>query len=116
MVFGPLSQDQKTPLKDFNFTYKVVGFCDDVKPAIISMDEFRIVNLGAKIFEQSSGCKLHHDPLSNKCKFLLLGRWIGTLNQEDIPLQYLRISEHLDMLGVQLTAKYNTTRKMNGKS
>ena len=78
------------------------------------MDEFRIIDLGAKMFELSSGCRLHRDPSSNKCKLLLLGRWISTLSQEDIPLPHLRISEHLIMLGVQLAAKFTTTRKLNG--
>ena len=72
-VLGPLNHDQKTPLKNFEYKYKVVGFCDDIKPAIITMDEFRIADLGASMFEKSSGCKLHRDPASNKCKFLPLG-------------------------------------------
>ena len=63
------------------------------------MEEFIIVDKGVKLFEESSGCRLHRDPASNKCKFLPRGRWIGTLNQEDIPLPHLRISEHIDMLG-----------------
>ena len=28
-----------------------------------------------KLFELSSGCKLHRNPASNKCKFLALGMW-----------------------------------------
>ena len=70
-------------MKCFKYNYKVVGFCNDIKPAIITMDKFRIADLGAKMFKKSSRYKLHHDPASNKYKFLPLGRWIGTLDQED---------------------------------
>ena len=38
-------------MPNFSFNYKVV---DDVKPVIATMDEFRIVDLGAKMFEISS--------------------------------------------------------------
>ena len=72
-VFAPLPQDARSPMPNFSFNYKVVGFCDDVKPAIATMDEFRIADLGAKMFEMSSVCRLHRDPKSNKCKLFLLG-------------------------------------------
>ena len=45
--------------------------------------------------------------------FLPLGRWKGTLCQEDLPVKYIVISEHLDMVGVKLKASYLQTRKIN---
>ena len=94
--------------------YKVIGYVDDVKPSITSMNEFRIVDAGSALFEKASGCVLHRDPLSGKVKFLPLGRWKGVLQQEDLPVKYINISEHLDMIGVELTSSASNTRKING--
>ena len=66
------------------------------------------------MFERSSGCKLHRDPSEEKCKFLPLGRWKGTLQQEDIPLPYMVLSDSLEMVGVELRATWVQTRKVNG--
>ena len=84
---------------------------DDIKPAITCMDEFKLVDTAMHLFENASGCKLHRDPSTKKCKFLALGRWRGTLEQEDIPCQYMTLSDHLDMLGVELRATWTQTRK-----
>ena len=54
------------------------------------------------------------DPDSNKRKVLLIGRWKGVLQQEDIPLAYLKITDHLDYLGCKLYADYVSTRRENG--
>ena len=86
---------------------------DDVKPSISSMHEFTIVDQGSAIFEAASGCVLHRDPTSGKVKFLPLGRWRGTLQQEDLPVRYIVMSEHLDMVGVKLMATAQKTRKIN---
>ena len=47
-------------------------------------------------------------------KFLPLGGWRGHLNQASIPVNYITISDHLDMIGVELRATYSQTRKFNG--
>ena len=57
---------------------------------------------------------MHRDPTAGKCKFLALGRWRGTLMQEDLPCNFFSLSDHLDMLGVTLKATYMSTRKANG--
>ena len=49
-----------------------------------------------------------------KCKFLTLGRWRNTLQQADIPVNYMTLSDHLDMVGVTLMASWTKTRKANG--
>ena len=36
------------------------------------------------------------------------------MSQEDIPLRYLLISESLEMIGVELKATWQQTRKANG--
>ena len=76
------------------------------------MAEFLTVD--STLFEQSSGCKLHRDPASGKCKFLALGMWRGILEQEDIPLNYRVLSDSLEMVVVELKATWSQTRKANG--
>ena len=97
-VSGPSLNGEPHPLPQAETRYKVVGYCDDCKPAVTTMSEFFLIDKAAALFEKSSGCRLHRDPTSDKCKFLPLGRWNVTLQQEDIPLSYLKVSPHLDML------------------
>ena len=78
------------------------------------MQEFTLVDRASSLFESSSGCRLHRDPKSGKCKFLPLGRWRGSLTQEDIPCPYMVLSDHLDMVGVELKATHTQTRKVTG--
>ena len=113
-VQGPLPHPPSPPLPEVQQRYKLIAYCDDVKPAITSMQEFTLVDQAMTIFEKSSGCKLHRDPKAGKCKFLPLGRWRGTLTQEDLPCNFFSLSDHLDMLGVTLMATYTATRKANG--
>ena len=112
---GPVLEREPFPLVIVEL-YKVVGYIDDVKPAITAMDEFALVDSGSSLFEKASGCILHRNPASGKVKFLPLGRWRGTLCQEDMPVNYIAISDHLDMIGVQLKATHTQTRKVNGDS
>ena len=86
---------------------------DDVKPAITSMHEFTVVDRASLLFEQASGCQLHRDPKSGKVKFLPLGRWKESLQEDDIPVKYIRISSRIDMLGVKLMSSFSKTRKIN---
>ena len=111
---GPLPSLRSPPLPPQEVRYKVIAYADDVKPAITSMQEFVLVDKAMRIFEKSSGCKMHRDPTTDKCKFLPLGRWRGTLTQEDLPCNFFSLSDHLDMLGVTLKATYSATRKVNG--
>ena len=75
----PHLKTQAVTLAPQELRYYIVGYCDDLKPAITSMSEFILVDKAMQLFERSSGCKMHRDPLSEKCKFLPLGRWRGTL-------------------------------------
>ena len=113
-VLGPLPSPPSPPLPPKELRYKLIAYCDDVKPAITSMNEFLLVDRAMWLFEKSSGCKMHRDPDSGKCKFLALGRWRGTLTQEDLPCNFFSLSDHLDMLGVILKATHTATRKANG--
>ena len=113
-IQGPLPPPPCPPLPPQELRYKVIAYCDDVKPAITSMQEFVLVDKAMSLFENSSGCKMHRDPTAGKCKFLALGRWRGTLQQEDLPCNFFSLSDHLDMLGVTLKATYTGTRKANG--
>ena len=104
-VSGPSLQGSP-PLPPLQEVFKLISFVDDLKPAIVFMSEFKLVDEASLMFEKSSGCELHHDPASGKVKFLPLGRWKGSLQQEDIPVHYIKISDHLDMLGVKLRASF----------
>ena len=112
-VHGP-SQQHGPPPPPLELRYKVIGYADDSKPAITSMAEFLLVDKALTVFENASGCKVHRDPNNMKCKFLPLGRWRNTLQQEDIPCNYMTLSDHLDMVGVTLMASWSKTRKANG--
>ena len=112
-VQGPLLQGMP-PLPRYELRYKLIGYADDNKPAITSMEEFRTVDSCLAMFEKASGCKLHRDPNNKKCKFLPLGRWKTALKQSDIPCDYMTLSDHLDMVGVKLMASWTQTRKVNG--
>ena len=113
-VQGPLPF-LSPPLRPHEERYKVIGYADDVKPAITTMEEFMLVDQAMTLFEKASGCKLHRDPANKKCKFLPLARWRGTLDQDDIPCNYMTISDHLEMVGVELRATWTQTRKANGE-
>ena len=80
------------------------------------MEEFKLVNSASAMFEDASGCRLHRNPSSQKCKFLPLGKWRKSLKQEDLPseCQYMILSDHLDMVGVLLKSTWTQTRKANG--
>ena len=107
-IYKNLTSEEATPE-----VYKLIAYVDDVKPSITCMNDFIIVDQGSSLFEAASGCMLHRDPSSGKVKFLPLGRWKGTLTREDLPVNYIVMSEHLDMVGVKLTASFMKTRKLN---
>ena len=107
-VQGPSLQGMP-PLTKLELRYKLIGYADDNKPAITTIEEFETVDHSLALFEKASGCKLHRDPLNKKCKFLPLGRWKTTLKQEDIPCDYMTLSDHLDMVGVTLKASWAKT-------
>ena len=113
---GPANEGESFPLPLHEERFKAMAFCDDVKPAICSINEFLIADKGAALFEAAAGTKLHRDPMSNKCKFLPLGKWCSKLKQEDIPTPYMRLTDTLDMVGVQLCSKWSKTRQKNGET
>ena len=110
---GPVLTAEHFPLM-ISKVYKLIGYIDDVKPAITSMAEFTLVDQGSLLFEKAFGCILQRDPKSGKVKFLPLGRWRGTLTLEDMPVKYIALSDHLDVVGVQLQATHVQTMKTNG--
>ena len=82
--------------------FRLLGYIDDLKIAITSMWGFIVVDKNIRLFEDASVCKLYRAPSAGKVKFLLLGRWRGVLQQEDIPVRYIKISKHLYMFSVKL--------------
>jgi hypothetical protein len=114
-VLGPIPENfPSSTLPPLQQLYKVVAYADDVKPSITSMAEFYVVDNACALLERASGVKLHRDPAAGKVKFLALGRWRGVLSQEDLPHQYIQLSDHLDFVGVELRATFLATRKTNG--
>ena len=91
-----------------------MGYANNVKPAVTKFEVFALIDNAMALFEKASGCKLHRDPASKKCKFLPLAKWKRTLKQEDIPCPYMTLTEELDMVGVELQATWTATRKTNG--
>ena len=86
------------------------------KAAVTSIEEILLVDKASAMFEAASGCILHCDPASQKCKLLPLGKWRTSLKQEHLPpsCNYMAISDHLDMVGVELRSTWTQTRKANG--
>ena len=109
---GPCLRDG-TPPTEISEVYKVFGYADDVKPAVSSLSEFALVDESARLFELSSGCALHRDPIAGKCKVLPLGKWRTSLKQEDIGFPYMKLCETMSMVGVELSATWLNTRKIN---
>ena len=112
-VHGP-TLDPSIPLPPLEERYKVIGYADDVKPAVTNIEEFSMIDYAMALFEKASGCRLHRDPTSKKCKFLPLAKWRNKLKQEDIPCPYMTLTDELDMVGVELRATWTQTRKANG--
>ena len=114
-VSGP-SQEHSDPPSPIEERYKVISYADDLKPAVTSIEEILLVDKASAMFEAASGCILHRDPASQKCKLLPLGKWKTSLNQDSLPpsCNYMVISDHLDMVGVELRSTWTQTRKANG--
>ena len=55
---GPVLEKEPFPLFRTE-TFRLIGYIDDVKPAITSMAEFSLVDRGSALFEAASGCILH---------------------------------------------------------
>ena len=108
-LLGPAKKDEIHPLPHHQERFKVMGYVDDIKPAICSIEEFNIADRGAALFENAAGTRLHRDPTTNKCKFLPLGKWKNKITQEDIPTPYMKITDTLDMVGVQLCSTWRET-------
>ena len=115
-VSGPVDSFSVAPLPNLEERFRVMAYCDDVKPAITCIEEFFITDTGASLFEKAAGTKLHRDPSTDKCKFLPLGKWKRKLNQIDIPLDYLKLTDTLDMVGVQLCDSWQKSRCKNGNT
>ena len=68
--------------------YKVIGYSDDVKPAITSMKEFTMVDQAMSLFEKASGWRLHR---------LFRDGWGEALEDREIytPFSQKLVNEHL---------------------
>ena len=114
-VLGPSEQHQPR-LSPIEERYTVYGLAYDVKASVSCMAEFAVIEEAAHLFELSSGNLLHRDAVKGKCKVLPLGRWRNSLQQEDIGQPHFRLSDRLSMVGVELMASWQQTRKLNNES
>ena len=114
-LHGPEPEGAPDVPKELREVYRLVAYADDVKPSITSMEEFYLVDNACSMLERASGVKLHRDPAAGKVKFLALGKWRNSLTQQDMPHQYVILSDHLDFVGVELRSCYTQTRKKNGE-
>ena len=112
-IIGPVRK-YETNLAPFEKTGKLVGYVDDICPVVTSKEEFFIVDKCLRLFEFSSGCMFHRNPTTQKCKITLYGSWKRKYNQENIPLSFLKISDHLDILGIKLFETWRKTQRENG--
>ena len=85
---GPTQTKTRNKLPGIENRYKIVGYCNDVKAAINSEEEFEVIDKAVNLFDGSSECLLHRDPSSQKFKILLLGNW-GQWKQSWLPLKYI---------------------------
>ena len=95
--------------------FTLAGYIDDLKTGISNLSEFEMADKAIGLFEASSGCALHRSFQSGKCSVLRLGSW-RKLKQEDIPVPYMKISDSLCFLGVQLAQTSSRTRQLNGEA
>ena len=56
-IHGPSPSGAAWPLSPVEERYKVVGYADDLKPAVTSMQDFSLVDTASDLFERSSGCQ-----------------------------------------------------------
>ena len=92
----------------------VVGFVDDVKGVITSVQEFNTLDNTLRSFELATGSKLHRNANSRKCNCLTLGRW-SRWSQADSPLDYMSVVSEINFLGITLTRSSGKTRAANGQ-
>ena len=93
----------------------VLGFVDDVKGIVTSVDEFHTLDRTLASFERATGSKLHRaiDPNNQKCSILALGKW-ARWSQADSPLNYMKVVDSINLLGVKLARTTTKTRELNG--
>ena len=57
-VHGPALNGEVYPLPKYEERFKLMAYCDDVKPAITSIEEFSVADKGAALFESAAGTRL----------------------------------------------------------
>ena len=112
-VFGPM-EEMEEKMSPVEKNTSIIGYVDDLNPVITKVEEFHVCNSYLLLFEMASGCKFHRDPASQKCKVTPLGDWKNWLNQESVPLPFLLVSDHLDILGVKIFESWSKTRHQAG--
>ena len=92
--------------------YKLCAYADDVKCGVTSMEEVHTIVAACTLLERAAGVKLHRAVDSGKVKFLPLSGW-KTLTQDDMPYNFIMLSDILDFIGFNLKSSFSKTRKVN---
>ena len=92
-----------------------IGYVDDVKGFLTSVEEFHTLDTILASFEAASGSRLHRsaEPTNQKCAVVPLGRWAGW-TPADCPLDYMKVVDHINLLGVKLARTTSKTRELAG--
>ena len=113
-VQGPLPKGMKKPLY-LEEVYKIIGYADDLKIAIRSLEDLIMAVRQCTKMEMASGVKLHRSTTKGKCRLLTVGTWRESLTQNDIPFDFIKLTDNLNLLGVSLCATYRLTREKNAE-
>ena len=112
-VLGPVREHEQR-LSPIEKKTKIIGYVDDLNPIVTKVEEFKTLDFYLSIFERASGCKFHRDPNSQKCKITPLGKWKEMLSQNNVPLPFLLVSDHIEILGVKIFESWSNTRRSAG--
>ena len=114
-LLGPVSENEKT-IHGIKKNEKVIGYVDDIAPYITKKEEFTILDESLITFERASGCKFHRDQNSQKCKVMPIGPWKKWLTQDKVPLPFLRVTDHLEILGAKFFESWSKTKNYIGEN
>jgi len=68
--FWPQNFNSKGKIPPIEERFKLIGYCDDVKPAICKKQDLNIIDRAVTFFVKASECQLHRDPASKKCNYI----------------------------------------------
>jgi hypothetical protein len=111
-AFGPMLENEMS-LPRVKERFSALSHADDLKIGIVKIDEIMIVVEQCRELVQSSGVRLHRSADSGKCKLLPVGSWVNNVSQEDIPFDFICLTDTIICVGVRLCSNYFLSRTKN---